>query len=345
MKIRRFFSLLFIAISCFSCAPEFSQNADYQDVTISYGILNAADSIHYIKVYKAFLTEGNAITEAGKLENISYFDDIDVVIKEFVNNRMTKSIPFYMTYDVPKDSGIFAYNPQVVYYSTERLRTDAVYQLEITNQRTGKVVTAKTPMVGGNFYIMSPLPNGRAAFLLSNNSTLKFPRPENADSYDVLLKFYYTEVDKSSGEVVTPNGVIAIPIQRLRAHQIDQSALTVETRCNFSQFYSGVRAQLSPNERLIRYPRGFNCIEIEVWAAEQNYMIYLDANTESSSIVQDRLEYTNMETADGRAYGLFSSRAVARGQYNLINYGGHAPLDSLIYGSITGDLGFQPNEF
>lgn len=316
------------------CKPEFNQNADYKDITVTYGLLNPKDSAHYIKVYKAFLTDGNAILAAGDLDNISYYDQIDVSVEEYINDSLIRTLPFPMTTAIPKDSGIFAYNPQVLYYSTATLNPDALYKLKIINRQSGKEITAETPIVG-NFSITQPY-SDIASFLTSNSATVKFRKANNAVAYDIYLKFYYLEVNKNTGDTITPNGVIQWKVTRVRS---EQSYIEVQTALN--QLYTVIASRLKTNENLIRYTNGVECVELEVWGAEENYMIYLDINEPSSSLVQDRVMYTNMKTADGSAYGIFSSRNIARKKFKLINSTNNAARDSLLYGSITGHLGFE----
>lgn len=335
MKFRLYlFLVLGVTLLLHGCQPEFNQNADYKDITITYGILNPKDSVHYIKVYKAFLTDGNAVIAARDLDNISYYDSIEVYLEEYENERMTRSIPFYMTTMVPKDSGIFAYNPQVVYYSTATLNEKNIYTLKIFNKTSGKEITATTPLVG-KFSIAQPF-SDIASFLTSTTATLKFNKALNAVAYDVYLKFYYIELNKTTGDTLNSDGEIVWRVTRIRSEQP-----TIEVSVVLNQLYQIIANRLPYDANIIRHTRGADCINLEVWGAEKNYMIYLDINEPSSSLVQDRVAYTNMVTADKSAYGIFSSRNVATRTYKLINSPNNAALDSLRFGSITGHLGFQ----
>jgi len=335
MKKTVFAFLLFLLFFIFNgCKPDFNQNADYKDIAIVYGLLNPNDFTHYIKVYKAFLTNENAMIAAGELDNISYYDQIEVSVEEYINGRLNRTIPFTMTTAVPKDSGTFAYQPQVLYYSNETINENATYQLKIINRQLGKEITATTPIVG-NFTISQPF-SDVAAFLTASNATIKFRQAPNAVAYDVYLKFYYIEIDKNTGDTITPNGVIDWKVTRIRS-----SASTIEISVVLNQLFNVIASRLKKNDNVIRHTDGVECVELEVWGAEENYMIYLDMNEPSSSIVQDRVMYTNMVTSDKSAYGIFSSRNVAKRKYKLINSPNNNARDSLLYGSITGHLGFQ----
>lgn len=326
-----------------ACEPEFNQNADYKDVTITYGFLNPKDSLHYLKIYKAFLTNDNAIVEAGKLENISYYDSIAVTVEEYLNPNQTnpgRIIPFTMTMDVPKDSGVFAYNPQVVYYSDAKLNQDATYKLKIVNKFTQKTITAKTPLVKNFALHGSSIPYEEARFVLGHAPiTVKFYPADNAVMYDFYLKFHYVEVDTISGDTITPNGLVSWRMSRLHHNGKDSY---LEVKLPLYRLYSVIAQNLKNKKRnVVRYIKGRKCVDLEIWAAEENYSIYIDHFTASSSVVQDRADFTNMECDDGTAHGIFSSRNYARKSFKIINAPSWALEDSLVYGSQTKELGFR----
>ncbi|MCQ2285647.1 MAG: hypothetical protein MJZ76_02090 [Bacteroidales bacterium] len=336
-------SFLVALILFIACEPEFDQNAPYKDVTVVYGLLNPNETNHYIKVYKAYQTRDNAIVAARDLDNISYYDNITVSLDEYVDNQLKRTLPCDMSYDVPKDSGIFAYQPQVVYVNKDALNKEATYKLNIVNKQSGKRITAETSIVK-DFHINQPFYD-IAYFLLSKSNTkVEFSRAENAVGYDIYLKFRYIEIDKNTGDTITPNGEIAWRVQRVRP---EKGTKPIESKAALNHLFEVIASHLKPNSNVIRYAKGtpaepYQCLTLEIWAAEESLMTYIDVNTVSySSIVQDRAEFTNMKTADGSAYGILSSRNVARKHYKLQNANNTAIEDSLVHGSITGHLGFQ----
>lgn len=341
--------ILLVLLGFAACKNDFDQNAPYKDITVSYGLLNPNEETHYIKVYKAFLTNDNAITAAGDLDNISYYDNITVEVEEYVNGHRTKVMPYTMTFDVPKESGIFAYNPQVIYQNSEKLNTAATYKLKITNKSTGKVITAEAPLVG-DFSVVAPVYD-IAFFLVSkSNTALKFRTAENAVAYDIYLKFRYIEIDKNTGDTINPNGLISWRVARTRN---TGNAPTIEVKCALNNFFNVIASNLKADPNIIRYAKGlpesssdtaykYKCLDLEIWAAGEDLMTYMDVNAPSNnSIVQDRANYTNMKTDDGTAYGIFSSRNITRKRLKLQNAGDSKIEDELVSGSITGHLGFQ----
>ncbi|MBL4656314.1 MAG: hypothetical protein JKY33_10880 [Bacteroidia bacterium] len=76
--------LLLGLLTMFSaCETDFEVNAPWKDITIVYGLLNQNDSVHFIKITKAFLVEGNALDTA-QVAGYSQYDDseIDVTIQQ-----------------------------------------------------------------------------------------------------------------------------------------------------------------------------------------------------------------------------------------------------------------------
>ena len=55
-----------------SCETDIDVNADYQDITVVYGLVNPNDTNHYIKINKAFLGEGSALDLAADANNFNY---------------------------------------------------------------------------------------------------------------------------------------------------------------------------------------------------------------------------------------------------------------------------------
>ena len=102
--------LLIVFVGVNSCKTDIDVNADYEDITVVYGLINPLDSIHYIKINKAFLGNPSVIDAAANSDNFNYADgDLDVQILEYDNNGNLKTtVPLVRTVnEVPKDAGIF----------------------------------------------------------------------------------------------------------------------------------------------------------------------------------------------------------------------------------------------
>src|SRR5690606_31911269 len=119
--------------------------------------LNQNDSIHYIKVSKAFLGEGDALSFAQVYDSLYYDDNVVVQMEEYINDNLIKTITLRDTTGIEKEPGIFAYPNQKLYYTRAILNPLAEYKLLVTNNTTGNVAYANTSLVRG-FQLTRPLP-------------------------------------------------------------------------------------------------------------------------------------------------------------------------------------------
>ena len=122
-----------------------------------------------------------------------------------------------------------------------------------------------------------------------------------------MRRFYYFEVDKATGEVVK-NGSIT---RKINSTMLRSQSSEISQPYKPSQIFTAIANNLEPNNSVVRYRNGYDCIEMKVWAAEDDYVTYLDVNTQSSGVVIDRNEFTNLISDDKSALGIFSSRNVA----------------------------------
>lgn len=322
-------AVLAMAFICTSCSKDFNSNAEYKDVTVVYGILNPNETDHYIKIYKAFLTDSNAYEAAQVYDSLYYFDKINAVVEEYVNGRLSATFPLTPVTDVPRDSiGDFASPDQLLYKFSHTLNPSAIYKLVITNLENGRVITAETSVVG-SFYISKPSDNtGQISIHNTTPATVECPTPQNACSYDIYQTFFYIERNRNTGVEVTKS------IRR----KLNQSALTRPTmQYQPALLLEVIAGKVEPNEQVDRYITVDSCLRFEVWAVNEPLYNYVANNTISGSVVLDRLTYTNILCDDGRAMGIFGSRRCAVGWHGIST----PSQEELVHGELTGNLNFH----
>lgn len=321
-----------VALSAFvfsSCSKDFNSNADYKDVTIVYGILNPTETDHYIKIYKAFLTDGDAYAAAQEYDSLYYFDKIDVVMEEYLNNRLTATIPLTMTTEIPRDSvGDFVGPDQLLYKFTHTLNPDATYKLVITNKETGRVITSETNVVG-NFYLSKPSDNtGQISIHSTQSATIECSTPKNACSYDIYQSFIYIERNRITHEEV----------KKVIRRKLNPSALSRPTmQYTPALLLQTIAGKVEPNDQVDRYISIDSCLMFEVWAVNEPLYFYVSNNTISGSVVLDRLAYTNILCEDGRTAGILGSRRCAVGWHGIST----PSQEELVHGELTGNLNFH----
>lgn len=328
MKIKHFGFVICILSALFfvSCSKDFDSNADYKDATFVYAVLNSADDTHYVKIYKGFLTSGDAEVAAQVYDSLYYGDELSVTMEEYVNGRLATSWPLDTVAEIPMDAGDFASPKQKVYAFSRTLNPDAEYKVVIVNNESGRTVTATTNIVG-EFMISSP----SSRLLNVANSTpnpFKVLPAANAVSYEIFQNFYYIERNKTTHEEV---------VKCIR-RRINNSAISgPTTKYTPSQLYTAIAANVHPDPSVDRYISVDSCVKFEVWAVNAPIANYVQSTQSTGSVVMDRLLYTNIEAEDGLARGIFGSRACASSWHGFST----TAQDELVRGSITGKLGFH----
>ena len=84
--IKNIFLFILLLFAFASCNNKVDINAEYQDITIVYGLLDPSETRHFIKLTKAFQTEGNVYLGAKDSSLSQYdYDDIEVYIDDQLN--------------------------------------------------------------------------------------------------------------------------------------------------------------------------------------------------------------------------------------------------------------------
>ena len=322
-----------------SCDDKVHLAADYKDISVTYALLNKNDSIHYFKIYKGFLTEDNAVEAAFDWNNIYYpVDSIEVRLEEYSEGgTRLRTAVLDTTTRVQKQDGVFASPKQLLYYSTWKLDQDNTYRLVIKHLDTGEEVYATTPIVG-DFSVRNPQQTWNMN--LEKPSTIKFYAAEHAAAYDLYFYFYYVEINKHTGKI--EHKVLK---KKLNADFIRSTTTGEVSFVGFvpKSFYTFIAQNLEPNEDVDRYidaidGKAYCCMRLQLWAADKTFLTYYNVSTPGSSIVQNRLEYTNFVSSDDNAYGILASRNSCYRdlQFNPMEHN----EDTLVKGTATRHLGF-----
>ena len=327
-KISVFLLTLYCLLHIFTaCKKEFSINAGWKDITVVYGLLDQGDAIHYIRVNKAFLGEGNSLLMAKSFDSTNYPKGVlDVKLLEYINYPGNPNKTYSLTWDtVRKDIGVF-YDPtnpeQTVFKTTANLNQNYTYQLVITNLKTGKIITGLTNLVS-SFDIVSPGPSLK--FTFTGTSTIKWYSTNNGASYQLTIRFHYTEINNITN-ISTSNYVDWFPIQTVS----DNSNGTLLTRdFKADPFYYNLSSHIAVNPNVKRIPGKVDFIFL---VADNDLNTYLTINQPSNSVVQEKPEFTNINNG----IGIFASRYTNTRSLDL----SAKSLDSLGNGRYTKNLGF-----
>src|SRR5580693_7557175 len=109
----KFVSFLFLSILvCTSCNNDLKILAPYKDITVVYGLIDQNDTVHYIRINKAFEGIGNAYTMAMQYDSIYYpVGNISAVIEDSspTTNSIVNTLKLDTTTTIPLSPGVFSY--------------------------------------------------------------------------------------------------------------------------------------------------------------------------------------------------------------------------------------------
>ncbi len=307
----------------YSCTTDFEVTAPYRDIPVVYGLLNASDSIQYIRIQKAFLGKGNALIMAQHADSIYYSDILDVILEEYnASGNLLRLIPLIRD-TLPKEPGIFASSPHYIYRTQgEKIYTFCHYKLFIRNRESGAIYTSQTEVVD-DLNVIKPTPFPAQINWLGFPYAIEYSTMPEGYLYQLIIRFYYTERNVFTNQVQLKYLDWKFP-ERTKEHP---SSFTIG---NYD-FFIFVASQLEPDPNVKRHAVEF---EFYFHVAGQSFYDYMLVNTPPSGVNQEVPLFTNISNG----LGIFSSRnvKVIRDKY-LSPESEH----ELIFGPITGNLGFE----
>ncbi len=340
----RYFRLLFLLLltsSVFiSCNKELNVNAGWKDITVVYGLLDQTDSIHYIKITKAFLGEGNALQFAKIADSSNYPDKLEVTIGEYYVNVSKDSIlkntfpcDTVMIHDKEKGDSIFYYPDQLMYYFIGNIEhskdSNFFYKLNIREKKTNKVIRSSSGLVDNKFSVEKPpnnIPMFQVNFLPGAKTQLKWTSARNGRRYQVSMRLLYMETGPSGKDSTWISWVVLNNMQT----DDDKGGKIMEYYFLNDGFYGMIHAQIKFNPNVTRAVRK---IEYVFSVGSDNLNTYMEVTEPSNSIVQERPAFSNIDNG----IGLFASRTnKVIGPFRL----GLETVNQLRTNPLTKDLGF-----
>jgi hypothetical protein len=199
------FSISYILLLVFSaCETEVDPCDKWQNIPVIYGIIDPDDSVHYIRINKAFLGNLNAYTMAQESDSITYDPTMQIDVRVHAmttNNRIIKTLEFEKRF-IRKDSvnlygqTIFGIQNHHVYVSNDTFSYGNVqkYHLEIRFS-SGIIVTSTTPHVHNFRHFYPTFINEIEITNRANNSKeIQYFMPNALGSAKIEMRFYYYEV-------------------------------------------------------------------------------------------------------------------------------------------------------
>jgi len=313
IKYFSFIAILYLSVFLSSCDDTININADYTITPVVFGLLDHADSIHYIKITKTFLGDGDN-NEFAKIPDSSYFKQVDAKIIELKDEVETgREWNLRDSTVLTKEDGVF-YNPsqKVFVFYEKDLKEDHQYKLEAILNEGEYIIDATTSLIDGFSYNPFFLNNPNLTFASSNGSyiqsAVRYSEGKNATGYQTKLIIKYlvtyndnsTEVKSLTWSAAANNGFSDGEIN-------PQNPVTNRTVSFRGQdFYNFVSAQISVNPEVKK--RNIIDIDVVTEIGHEDLLKYIEVSQPASGLAQTTPLFTNINGG----LGLFSSRHIAR---------------------------------
>ena len=287
-----------------SCDTDFDVNAQWEETTVMYGLLDAGVDTQYIKINKAFLGEGDAIMMAQYSDSLN-FNPNNLEVKL---HKLT-FLPFLGSYDtlmsiildttlLEKEDGLFAVDNNIIYRAVVPsgfLRDDYMYGISVHNLISGNKVSSLTEVIS-NFTFSDFNSSYKIGFynpaqpdtLKFKSKTMRWGDVKNGKIYQLAVRFNYLE-----------EGILKSLLWN--QEQVEESGASVmQVQLEGAKFFNYLSLNLSGSNLV----RQFVNLDLVMTVGTENLATYIKVNEPLTGISQQRPEFTNIYNG----IGIFSSR-------------------------------------
>lgn len=297
-------SLVVSFLGMTSCETDFSLNGDYQLTPVVFGLLDQNDSIHMIKITKAFLGDGNNL-EYAQIADSSYFKQVDARIVELneSGNATGRSWDLKDSIITGKstDGVFYAPDQKIYYFEANDLVGTYSYRLEADLNEGELSITAETSLING-FVVPNSIKN-----LIATVNLAQFTVVDDGDYLSMSFDFNSLVNAANSEMGYTVNWTEYY----LDGDSASFSRRKFETRSDDASkvmFLSGLDfykwvGETVPDDDQVDY-RTFDGIDIHFAFGHEVLKQFMDVSDPVSGVAQIQPIFTNINGG----YGLLSAR-------------------------------------
>lgn len=321
-----------------ACSQKFETAGPYRDIVIVQGVLQAADTAHYISIRKTFAGNTESAYSIAQVPDSHYFKDIQAVIIESDAQQILNEIPCHLTdlnaEGYPKEEGIFFAAPNYVYKFKHPLNDSNKYRLIVTNKTSGRKDSSELFMIVSGNGATRKASHLRIINFASTHEDAVFKlqsgMPKNATLARGNLKFHYVDSNTQTGE--RSFKTTHLQFDEVVEKEGKKTSLNIYCYDIYNTLYVNIGPAPANIVRLMD-----SC---EVWAINAAPELLYDtkiAEYLNQFITSDMSKpvYTNMK--GGNAYGIISSVAIYGNDNAAID---NATMDTLMHGPLTRKLNF-----
>ena len=323
--MKKYILLFSIVFLTFSCDNTLDINANYNVENVVYGLLDKDLDTQWVRLHRTYLGEDGILAGTTYSDSL-YFDTASLFLAQLNDaGEVLATYPLERKDTQALEPGVFTTDNYRLYWTDAPIDANSEYRLRgfIPGNNNFESVT---PIVG-NVEITKPKGFQKITFGV-NNAEFKWDAAKNARLYQGYIHFKYKEAPRNNpGDSVIKTLTYALPVRTgssLTGNGTFVSEVTYEAYFQFLRNNIGLSTS---------HVRVFRAIDVEIWAAADDYATYINVSQPSTGIVQEKPLFTNI---DG-GIGLFSSRAVGvKSDVPLST----SSMDSLWRGIYTCDMGW-----
>lgn len=311
---------LFLSLSLLACMAMFNAcstdvelYADYKDIPVIYGLLDATVDTNYVRINRAFSSSNdhpiNAYEVALIADSCNYPGKLDARIVEYKSGfgnhySPTGRVIMLDTMTIQdKEPGIFYSPRQKVYYTTEQFRQNANgadYRYGLVVYKGNDTITSETSIVGGENFKILTFQTSFISDSTSNTAKISFKPADNAAFYDVKMFFNYKEKHGSTME----NKQVKWDFSTKSIDELSYEDGTYVVSYGMNSLFQLLEKAIGSDT--IGVTRYFDekPIEIVIAAGGEELYNYVQINSQAGGLSQSVPDYTNVNGG----YGVFSSR-------------------------------------
>lgn len=314
-------SLLAGLIGLNACTTDVDLYADYKDIPVIYGLLNATEDTNYVRINRAFSGSNENHINANEValiaDSCNYPGKLKAYIVEYKQGYGNSyeatgdTLKLDTTTIRNKEEGIFYAPYQKVYYTTEKNKfannsAQSKYKYKLFVFKDNDTVAAETGLVGGEGFKI-------ATYSLHFNpehsdkvGKIKFTAAENAVFYDMKFTFTYHE-SHNGGPKVDKQVSYSCGTKPVNDLSTENSMyfFTYSENLLFSLLKEAIGGDTVMDANHPNVERTFDKypIQIKLSAGGDELYNYIQVNSQTG-FSQTIPDYTNVSGG----YGVFSSR-------------------------------------
>ncbi|MFA6128999.1 MAG: DUF4249 family protein [Bacteroidales bacterium] len=332
LSIRRTIAFSVILAGLGSCSNDIEVMAPYKAIPVVYCILNQNDSTHYVRLEKSFMGAADAYEMARETDSI-YYPEASVFLERWADGQRKEQLVMERNIYPVRDSGIFSNNPNYVYSSTTKLKSNSEYRLNILVPSINTAISAVTHTVS-EFKIIRPeaYKKNLAFSSYDNYQTLEWISAPYTRIYHLVIRFHYLEVTHQDTVNKTADWNIGDYISQFGSGGEVMTADILQRN-----FYKWLGNKLVKPAADVQRLANKKAIDFIFTVGGEELFTYMEVYKADNGILKEKPVFTNIVNG----IGLFSSRYEQSVAGKSLS--DHS-IDSIAYGMYTKNLQFADSQ-